>query len=97
MTKIIAEYHQFHMKAVLSLGDFKLFENATIKRALDADGRRKVVEHLISKGYADWVQPDNKTECIEYERPWIFGQNWWTVGPADTEILAIRIYSLRPY
>ncbi len=68
-TKIITEYHEFHKKTVLSLSDFELFENATIKRALDADGRRKVVEHLISKGYADWVQPDNKTECMVFYKP----------------------------
>ena len=27
------------------------------------------MEHLISKGYADWVQPDNKTECMVFYKP----------------------------
>ena len=66
---IITEYHKFHKKTILSINTFELFNNKKIQRSLNTNDRIVIMEHIIKKGYGDWLNNNNndnnnKTQCM---------------------------------
>ena len=44
---LIVNWHKIQATEVLNLNDWKLFENSSINRSVDMDGRRTIVEYLV--------------------------------------------------
>ena len=52
--QFIVDWHRVRGEAFLDVNTWPHFENASIRRALDADGRQHVANFLVRNGHAEW-------------------------------------------
>ena len=66
---IILEWHEEKNLGKMSLSQWPHFENKKISRRLPAEGRRAVLEYLVSTNNGDWVQGSTDEFLIFVKTP----------------------------
>jgi ESCRT-II complex subunit VPS25 len=70
-TQLVVSYAKHHRLSVFGVTDdvaTELWGNAAIKRRLPVEGIRMVLNELVGKGMASWVQPSQSTCVVSWRR-----------------------------
>eukprot|EP00968_Pinguiococcus_pyrenoidosus_P026606 scaffold7114_cov264-Pinguiococcus_pyrenoidosus.AAC.10 len=51
---LVLKWHHEHNETFLSVNEWPLFQNPSIRRSLKAEDRQMVAQYLIRNGYAEW-------------------------------------------
>ncbi|KAL7435166.1 hypothetical protein ACHAXH_002542 [Discostella pseudostelligera] len=68
--ELILKYHTHHKIKTLVLHDCPLWKNTTIKRELDPEGIRVIMNDFVKSGNGEWEDSESRTRCrILWRRP----------------------------
>ncbi|TFJ81742.1 hypothetical protein NSK_006991 [Nannochloropsis salina CCMP1776] len=67
--ELVLKWHQAKGVQILKLNEWPHFANPAINRTLPLDGRREVVQSLVTSGHAEWKDDSRTTALVLWRSP----------------------------